>query len=161
MNIRKMEEKDLKKVMDIYNEQIKNSTATFNIEEREMVDQKRWFEEHNDNYPVFIMEIDKKVIGWSALSKWSDREAYQNTAELSIYFEKESRGKGYGKTLMEYTLKKSRETNLHTIISLITGDNKISIKIHEKYDFKKVGVMKEVGRKFGEYLDVMIMQKMI
>jgi len=161
MEIRKIQLKDLKEAKDIYNEEIKTSTATFNIEERTNQVQEKWFEEHTENYPAFVVIENSEVIGWSSLSKWSDREAYRRTAELSIYLSKKSRGKGVGKKLMIYTLDRAKELPLHTVISWITSDNEISIIMHEKYGFKNIGVMKEVGEKFGRLLDVVMMQKMV
>lgn len=161
MIIRKMKEEDLEEVNKIYNEEIRTSTATFNIKEWTNGDQKRWFEEHNKNYPIFVITENQKVVGWSSLSKWSDREAYKRTAELSIYLSKSARGKKLGTQLLNYIIDKAKKLPLHTLISLITSENEISIKIHEKFGFKNVGTMKEVGEKFGKLLDVVIYQKIL
>lgn len=100
-------------------------------------------------------------MGWASFSPWSDRCAYSDTAEISLYVEKASQGEGIGKLLMQALLEAAREANLHTVIVRITDGNQTSIKLHEKFGFEHIGIMREVGRKFGKFWDVVLMQKII
>jgi phosphinothricin acetyltransferase len=149
---------DLEAITKIYNEAIKNTTATFDTEPKSYDEQLKWFNDHNQKYFILVFLSQNNVIGWSSLSKWSDRCAYSETAEISIYIDKANRGKGIGKMLMHETLIKAKSSGIHTILARIAEGSDASIKIHETAGFKHVGIMKEVGRKFGKLLDVYLMQ---
>jgi L-amino acid N-acyltransferase YncA len=97
-------------------------------------------------------------VGWASLSAWSDRCAYADTAEISLYVKEEERGKGIGRKLSGAILQAGKEAGLHTAIARIAEDNDASIHLAESLRFKHIGVMKEVGRKFGKLLDVYLMQ---
>lgn len=99
------------------------------------------------------------VVGWASLSKWSDRLAYADTAEISLYVQESLRGQGIGKRLVEAIVVEGEKVGLHTVIARIAGGNQVSIRLHEAVGFNHIGVMREVGRKFGELLDVYLMQK--
>lgn len=161
MTIRRCEKKDLEEILDIYNDAVRNTTISFDIKERAMEAQVRWFEEHGEHYPIYILEENSEVLAWLSLSRWSGRCAYKNTVELSVYVKKGHRGKGIGKKICDYSLEEAKKLEIHTIISLITEENEISINLHKKYGFETVGVLKEVGKKFDQLLNVIIMQKIL
>jgi L-amino acid N-acyltransferase len=109
--------------------------------------------------PILIAEKDGLVIGWASLSKWSERCAYSDTAEVSVYIKEDHREKGIGRQLLKALLKEGKNRGLHTILARIAEGNQASINLFKSEDFQHVGVMKEVGKKFGKLLDVYIMQK--
>ena len=150
---------DLIGITDIYNEVILNSNATFDTEIKSIEQQKKWYTDHGPQNPIIIAEENRQIVGWASLSKYSTRCAYSDTAELSVYVKKEKQGKGIGKKLMENIVKEGEKVGLHAIISRITDGNKISVQLHENVGFKKIGIMKEVGFKFGKRLDVLLMEK--
>ncbi len=94
-----------------------------------------------------------------SLSKWSDRCAYSDTAEISLYVKEEFQGKGIGKKLLEAIMQEGQKVGLHTVIARVAEDGKASIHLHESVDFEHIGIMREVGRKFGKLLDVHLLQK--
>ena len=100
----------------------------------------------------------ERVLGWASLSQWSDRCAYSDTAELSLYVKEEYRGQGIGNELMTAILEAGRGAGLHSVLARIADGNEISVKVHESAGFATVGVMREAGRKFGRLLDVLLMQ---
>ncbi len=158
ITIRSATEKDLPAILDIYNEAVRNTTATFDTSERTFEQQLEWFRKHKANHPILIAEENNIIIGWASLSPWSDRCAYETTVEVSVYVHHEHRGKKVGSQLLEViTLEGGRVKN-HTVISRITSENKSSIHIHEKIGYRHVGTLKEVGIKFGKLLDVEMMQ---
>jgi phosphinothricin acetyltransferase len=159
VKIRRAIIKDLKEITDIYNEAILKTDATFDTEIKSIQEQKIWFKNHGIKNPILIAEQNGSVVGWASLSQWSDRCAYSDTAELSLYVKEEYQGKGFGKKLMESILKEGKKTGLHAIIARITQGNKLSIQLHEKFGFEHIGIMKEVGQKFGKRLDVYLMEK--
>jgi L-amino acid N-acyltransferase len=162
INIRKAHLEDIYSIRNIYNEAVLNTTATFDTEEKSEENRIDWFLNRDENFPVIVVELNEKIVGYASLNRWSDKKAYDITAEISIYIEPDSRGKGIGKKLIEVIVKVAVEdTNLHSLIARITEGNEHSIHLHELNGFEKVGVMKQAGRKFGKLLDVTFMQKML
>ena len=158
-DIRKADDADIPAIIEIYNEAILTTTATFDIEPKSIAAQRKWFKAHGIRNPIFVAVIDNNVIGWVSLSEYSTRCAYADTAELSLYVKGSFQNQGIGKKLMQAVLTEGKKVGLHTVISRIAGGNKISIYLHKQFSFKDIGVMKEVGKKFGKILDVYIMQK--
>jgi L-amino acid N-acyltransferase YncA len=159
IKVRKALVKDLKAITEIYNEAVLKTDATFDNTPKTLKEQREWFDEHGPHNPVLVADADGKVQGWASLSQWSSRCAYAATAEISIYIKEEHRNQGIGKLLMQAILDAGDEAGLHTVISRITGGNQVSVRLHEKFGFKHIGVMREVGNKFGRMLDVIMMQK--
>ena len=157
-SVRAATEKDLTAILEIYNESVIHSTATFDTEPRTPEKQRAWFFAHKKNHPVLVAEENGVVIGWASFSPWSDRCAYDTTVEVSVYIQKEFRDKGLGNTLLRTLVEAGRSLEIHTVLSRISEGNDASIHLHEKYGFKTIGVMKEVGFKFGRFLDVHMMQ---
>lgn len=157
--IRKATLDDLAAITEIYNQAILRTTATFDTEPKSLDEQKVWFESHGLKYPVIVAEEDGKVIGWASLSKWSDRCAYSDTAEISLYVDEKNRGRRIGRKLLEAIIRQGEKTGLHSIIARIAEGNEVSIHLHQSVGFEHIGIMKEVGRKFGRLLDVYLIQK--
>jgi L-amino acid N-acyltransferase YncA len=159
LNLRPAKIEDLNRITQIYNEAVQTSVATFDTEPKTLEEQRAWFENHGPKYPVFVAEADGVISGWASLSKWSERQAYSDTAEISLYVKEEFRGRGIGRRLMEAIVDEGERVGLHTVIARIAGGNKVSIHLHESLGFEHIGIMREVGRKFGRLLDVNLMQK--
>lgn len=157
--IRKAALADIPAITEIYNEAILTTDATFDNDPKTIAEQTKWFGEHGARNPVLVADVNGKVVGWASLSKWSTRCAYADTAEISLYIKEEYRNRGIGKVLMQGILGEGKKAGLHTVISRITATNNISINLHREFQFEDVGVMKEVGKKFGKLLDVLMMQK--
>lgn len=158
LQIRKATENDLQAILDIYNEAVINTTATFDTTPRTFEKQLEWYKNHKSNHPVFVAEENNTIVGWASLSPYSDRCAYDTTVEVSVYIHHDHRGKKIGSQLLEIITLEGKKVNNHTVISRISSDNLSSIHIHEKIGYKHVGTLKEVGYKFGKLLDVTIMQ---
>lgn len=158
INIRTAKLKDQPSILEIYNEAVLNTTATFDTSPRTIEKQIEWFNNHKQNHPIFIAEENNTIVGWASLSPYSDRCAYDTTVEVSVYIHHNHRGKKIGSQLLEVVTLSGKELNNHTVISRIASENKSSIHIHEKIGYRLVGEMKEVGFKFGRLLDVTIMQ---
>lgn len=156
--IRPATEADLQAINDIYNDAAIKTTATFDTEPKSMTDRRKWFAAHGNLHPILVAEEDGRVVGWASMSRYSDRSAYDGTAEASLYVAEECRGRGIGRQLFEAILAAGKNAGLHTVLSRITADNTISIRLHEQFRFRNVGVLREVGCKFGRLLDVVIMQ---
>jgi L-amino acid N-acyltransferase YncA len=150
---------DLPAITEIYNEAILKTTATFDTEPKTSEEQKIWFADHGPKYPILVAEENGIAVGWASLSKWSDRCAYSDTAEISLYVREDHQGKGIGRKLLEAIVAEGEKTGLHTIIARIAEASQASIHLHKSVGFEHIGTMREVGHKFGKLLDVHLMQK--
>jgi L-amino acid N-acyltransferase YncA len=161
IEIRKAKLEDLAAITEIYNDAILTTTATFDTETKSDAEQSKWFQSHDERHPILVAEVDGKVAGWASLSAWSDRRAYDDTAETSFYVKSSVRGQGIGRALKEAIIGEARRVGLHTLIARVADSNPESLHLNESAGFVRVGTMKEVGRKFGKLLDVHILQKIL
>ncbi len=158
LNIRQATSDDLGQITEIYNDAIQKTTATFDTEPKTAEQQESWFAGHDAGHPILVAEEDGHILAWASLSQWSDRCAYCDTAEISLYVREEYRRKGIGKQLMKAIIQEGKAAGLHTIIARIAGSNKISVDLCRSFGFQYIGTMREVGKKFGNLLDVHLMQ---
>jgi L-amino acid N-acyltransferase YncA len=156
--IRQANPEDLGAITAIYNEAIIDTTATFDTQPKSPEEQRDWFDGHGSRYPIVVAESAGEVLAWASLSQWSDRCAYADTAEISLYVSASRRGMRIGTRLMEAILRRGREAGIHTVLARIADGNEASIRLHARAGFMTVGVMREVGRKFDRLLDVTLMQ---
>ena len=159
-HIRKALENDLPMITEIYNDAIKMTTATFDTTPKTIEEQILWFQDHETRNPIMVAEQDGHIIAWGALSKWSDRCAYTDTAEVSLYVTEPYQGKGIGTQLLTQLLNEGKKQGLHAVIARITEGNTHSLSLHESLGFFRIGTMKEVGVKFGKRLDVHLLEKL-
>ena len=158
LTIRRAALPNLDAITEIYNAAILKTVATFGTEPKTDAEQKSWFDGHGPKYPILVAEQDGLIVGWASLSMWADRCGYSDTAEGSLYVREEHQGRGIGRKLMEAMAQEGKKAGLHTVIARIAEGNEVSIHLAESAGFKHIGVMKEVGRKFGKLLDVYLMQ---
>jgi phosphinothricin acetyltransferase len=158
LNIRQATLADLGQITEIYNDAIQKTTAIFDTEPKTLEEQESWFANHDASHPVLIAEEDGLIVAWASLNQWSDRCAYNATAEISLYVKEEYRGKGIGKQLMKAIIQEGKTAGLHTVIARIAGSNKISADLCKSFGFQYIGTMREVGKKFDKLLDVHLMQ---
>ena len=163
MIIRPATEADLEAILQIYNEAVLTTTASYDYEPRTLEHRKQWFRDHQaQNYPVFVaVNPEGGVIGWSALNRYHDRPGYRYTTENSIYVSPAAQGQGVGKLLLPPLIQAARELGLHAIIAAIDAANDVSIRLHARFGFVQVGHFKEVGFKFDRWLDVVYMQLLL
>lgn len=158
--IRKATEHDLSAIKDIYNYAVLNTTATYDINPRDDKYFADMLSEHTGKYLLAVYEDNGDIIGYVALSQFSRRDAYDITAELSVYVKADCQNKHIGTQLMEYALSYAQtENRFLTIVSLITSDNEHSIYLHKKFGFEFGGRIKNAGFKFDRLLGVDIYYK--
>lgn len=158
--IRKAAEHDLSAIKDIYNYAVLNTTATYDINPRDDKYFANMLREHTGKYLLAVYEDNGDIIGYVALSQFSRRDAYDITAELSVYVKADCQNKHIGTQLMEYALSYAQtENRFLTIVSLITSDNEHSIYLHKKFGFEFGGKIKNAGFKFNRMLGVDIYYK--
>jgi L-amino acid N-acyltransferase YncA len=161
VTVRRAEIADVPAIADIYNEAIATTTATFDTEPKSVAERTQWLQSHDERHPVLVAVVDGKVVGWASLTRWSERRAYDDTAETSFYVHSTHRGRGVGRKLKEAAIEEARRLGYHSLIARIAEGSHESVHLNESAGFVHVGTLKEVGRKFGRLSDVHIMQKML
>jgi L-amino acid N-acyltransferase len=151
---------DAEAIRSIYNDAVRTTTATFDTEPRGPVAQRRWMAAHAPPYSVLVAERDGRVVGWASLSAWSDRRAYDATAEVSEYVAAAERGHGIGRAMLGRLLRDADRRGFHSMIARIADGNRASLRLHRAFGFRRIGVMREVGLKFGRRIDVHLLQRM-
>ncbi len=156
MIIRTAEEKDMPAMLEIYNYEVEYGLSTFDLNPKTMEERMEWFKAHNiGNHPLIVAEEEGKAVGYASLSSYRDKEAYATSVELSVYIDKNYRCKGIAGALSAAILEiaKGRD-DIHTVISVITGGNEASVRLHERLGFVHCGTIREVGVKFGKLLNI-------
>jgi L-amino acid N-acyltransferase len=160
MQISRATPEHFEQIIEIYNWAIAHSTSTLDTELKNLHNYEQFLSSLL-TYPFYVILQKNYVLGWACLKPYSDRKAYEETVELSIYIDSKFHNQGLAKLLLAELFNQAKKFKIHTIISRITTDSQASIHLHKKFGFIEVGTLKEVGNKFGKRLDVIIMQKFL
>jgi phosphinothricin acetyltransferase len=150
---------DLEAINAIYNHYVLHSTATYQTAPESMADRLAWFAAHGDAHPITVAMAGGEVVGWGSLSHFHRRQAYQYTVENSVYVRHDLHRRGIGRAILADLIERARAARHHTIIAGIDGDQAASVALHAAMGFVKVGHLRQVGHKFGRWLDVIYMQR--
>ena len=161
LNIRHSEVSDIDAITQIYNEAILTTTATFDLEPKSREDRLQWFHSHDTRHPILVAEVDRDVVGWASLNVWNPRPAYDNTAETSFYVKARHRGQGIGRRLKAAIIEEARRLKFHTLIAGAAEGSDASLHLNRSFGFEVVGTFRNVGWKFGKWLDVTYLQKFL
>ncbi len=165
MRVRPAELSDAEDIAEIYNREVLGSTATFDLVPRSIEDQRAWLIDRSGAHAVLVA-IDESgevpaMAGFASLSPFRARPAYSTTVESSVYVHPDHRRRGVARTLMIDLLATAQSHGFHSIIARIADSQEASLALHEDMGFELVGVEREVGRKFGRWLNVSVMQVML
>ena len=152
---------DAPAIMAIYNRYITRTTVSFEtkpLSENSMLER---IEAISSEFPYFVYEYDGAVVGYCYAHLWKERAAYSKTLETTVYLAPEACGKGFGAELMHHLIEACRERGFHSLIACITAENSRSVAFHEALGFRKVSHFRQVGRKFGRWLDVVDLQLLL
>jgi phosphinothricin acetyltransferase len=153
---------DAEAIRAIYNQEVVGSTVTFDMVPRSTDEQLAWLREHRGAHPAIVaVRGDGTVAGFGSLSPYRSRPAYSTSVEDSVYVDPCDRGQGIGGLLLTELVRLAGLHGFHTIMARIVGGHEVSIALHRTCGFELVGVEREVGRKFGRWLDVALMQRMV
>ncbi|HSH25633.1 MAG TPA: arsinothricin resistance N-acetyltransferase ArsN1 family A [Massilibacterium sp.] len=152
---------DLEHIRRIYNQGIEEEAPNVEMKLKTTEEMKQWFDSHDERFQVFVMIVDNRIIGWAAINQYSVRDAYQGIGEISIYFDRFARGKGYGVKLLNAVENHAREHDFHKLVLFMLTKNKHGQKLYEKLGFHPVGIFKKQGLVHGEYVDIMAMEKLL
>jgi phosphinothricin acetyltransferase len=161
MIVRLAQATDAEAIRAIYNLEVTESTVTFDLVPRSPEEQRAWLAAHAGAHPAVVAADDGEVVGFGSLSPYKDRAAYATTVEDSVYVHRDRRGRGVGRLILAELLTLATAHGFHAVVARIVGDHDASIALHTSCGFTMVGVEKEVGRKFGRWLDVVELQRLL
>ena len=159
--IRPAQIQDLEQMLNIYNAEILNGTATWNDREKSLDDFHHWFKNLiTQQFPLFVAEDleSKRIAGYADYSLFRQIHGFKHTVEHSVFIHPDFTRQGLGKALMLKLIEHAKQHHIHVMVAAIDHANKASIVLHEKLGFKQTGYMPEVGQKFGQWRDLVLMQ---
>jgi phosphinothricin acetyltransferase len=155
MDIRQAILEDAPSVTDIYNHYIRTSHATFELEPIDPSEMRRRIQSTiNDGFPFLVVKLDDLVAGYTYARQFRPRPGYSHAVEVAVYVKQGLHGKRLGGALYTELFGRLFENGAHTLIATIALPNDASVRLHEKLGFEKAGHFREVGRKFGRWVDV-------
>ncbi|HEY2814561.1 MAG TPA: GNAT family N-acetyltransferase [Acidimicrobiales bacterium] len=152
---------DNEAIRAIYNVEVAESTVTFDLVPRSPEQQQRWLSARSGAHAVLVAEDAGEVVGFASLSPYRDRPAYSTSVEDSVYVRRDRQGQGVGKALLAELRRLATAHGFHAVMARIVGGHEASIALHRAEGFEIVGTEREVGRKFGRWLDVLVMQALL
>jgi L-amino acid N-acyltransferase YncA len=163
ITIRTAETTDLPAILDIYNDAVLNTTASYDYEPHTLEQRHGWFEQHQAmGYPVLVaINAEGVVVGWGSLSKFRDKIGYQHSVEHSVYVAPDARRQGIGRLLLIALIEAACALDKHVIIGGVDASNEASRRLHESLGFEAVAHFKQVGYKFDRWLDLIFYQKVL
>jgi len=156
-----MQEPDLSIVKEIYDYYILNSTATYYTDKITIDELKQFIPVGNKKYPSFLIRTGDTTVGFCYLSQYKKRQAYDRTAEVSVYLRHDLTGQGIGKVALEHLENVAKENGIPVLLGIISADNERSIKLFENCGYERCGYLRQIGEKFNQLLDVSFYQKFI
>ncbi len=155
---------DAAAIRAIYNHEVENHTTTLDMVPRSLDDQRTWIAQRSGAFSAVVAvagdEADA-VVGFASMSPYRERAAYSPTVEDSIYVSRAHGGAGIGRLLMNDLIETARGSGFHSMVARIEASGAASRALHRACGFELVGIERQVGRKFGRWLDVAIMQLML
>lgn len=149
---------DSQDLLEIYNYYVLNTAVTFDIEPLTLKAFETKLIRIESEYPFLVFEEHNEILGFAYGSRFRPKPAYNNTVESTVYVKHTVHGKQIGTKLYAALLDKLKQTSLHTVLGVLTIPNKASVKLHEKFGFKQVAELREVGLKFGKWQNIGIWQ---
>jgi len=162
VQIRPAELADAEAIAAIYNVEVLESTATFDLTPRSLEEQRTWQMERSGAHAVLVAQDEQGgIAGFASLSAFRSRPAYSPTVESSVYVATTHRRQGVARLLMIDLIATAQSHGFHSIIARIADSQIASLDLHESMGFDLIGIEREVGRKFGRWLDVAVMQVLL
>lgn len=155
MKIRPATRADLPAILDIHNDAVRRLDALWLDTEDTLEDREKWFAAWQAaNLPVLVaVDETDQVLGYASYGTYRPREGYRLTVEHSVYVFPHAQGKGAGRALLDAVIDDARQKGYHAIVAVIEAGNTHSIRMHEKFGFEGGGLLRQVGQKFGRWLD--------
>ena len=161
MEVRGAQLEDAEVIRAIYNLEVTTSTVTFDLVPRSSAEQRSWLLDRSGAHLALVAEDNGEVVGFGSLSPYRDRPAYRTTVEDSVYVHRDHQGRGIGTVLLAALVDGATRSGFHAVMARVVGGHTASIALHERLGFEVVGTEREVGRKFGRWLDVVLLQRLL
>lgn len=160
--IQDVESGDAERICRIYNHYVEHTTITFE-EEPVSIEamQTRIAEVRSCGLPWIVYCDGGETLGYAYAGRWKPRSAYRHSVESSVYLDKERVGKGIGSALYEELLSRLRKASIHAVVGGVALPNEASVRLHEKFGFRKVAHFQQIGLKFGRWIDVAYWQLLL
>jgi L-amino acid N-acyltransferase YncA len=178
--VRLASEADAEAICRIYNQGIEDRVATLETEVRTVPERRDWLKSRSPRHPVIVAEAPEPstapvspppprggaagpatIVGWGSLNVFNPREAYRFVADFSVYVERAWRGKGVGGVLLERLIELARQHGFHKMVLSAFPTNASGVALYEKFGFRTVGIYHEQGLLDGQWVDTMIMEKLL
>ena len=152
---------DAEAICRIYNQGIEDRVATLETELRTPEERRQWLAGRSPRHPVIVAEANGEVVGWGSLNVYNAREAYRFVADFSVYVERAFRGKGVGRVLLETLIALAREHGFHKMVLSAFPTNASGMALYTKLGFRTVGVYREQSLLDGQWVDTIIMERLL
>ena len=155
---------DAEAIRAIYNHEVENHTTTLDLIPRTLEGQREWIAQRSGAFSavVAVMRVTPDlVVGFASMSPYRERAAYSTTVEDSVYVARDHAGNGIGRALMTELIDTARGSGFHSMVARIEASGEASRALHRACGFELIGVERQVGRKFGRWLDMAVMQLML
>jgi len=160
MIVRDATENDLPQILAIYNDVIARSTAVWTEQPSTLDERRNWFSARQAaGYPVLVAASEGAVLGFASFGDFRAWPGYRHTVEHSIHVRAQDRRRGVGSTLLPALVERARALDKHVLLAGSDGDNEASIAFHRRFGFTDAGRLREVGRKFGRWIDLVFLQR--
>lgn len=157
--LRDATEADLPAILAIYNHAVAETTAIWNEILVDLDNRKAWYDlRQARGFPILVAEVEGGIAGYASYGDWRPFDGFRQSVEHSVYVEKDHYGRGLGKALMSALIERARAGNIHVMVAAIEAGNTGSIALHKSLGFRLVGTHHEVGKKFGRWLDLTMME---
>ncbi|TQS73675.1 GNAT family N-acetyltransferase [Rhodobacteraceae bacterium] len=153
---------DAAMIAEIYNDAALNTTAIWNTTQVDADNRAAWLETRQQNgFPVLVFEDAGQVLAYASFGTFRPFDGFDLSVEHSIYAHPSARGRGIGTVLLQALIARAQKMGMHQMVAAISADNPGSIRLHERLGFTQTGQMPEIGRKFGRWLDLVLLQKQL
>lgn len=162
VSVRSATIEDIPAILSIYNDAVRHTTAIWIDEEADFDNRRDWFMERRvAGFPVLVATDGDEILGYATYGPFRPHEGYRHTVENSVYVRADRRGRGIGAMLLASLIEAARSEGRHVIVAAIEAGNEVSLILHARFGFRETARMPEVGRKFGRWLDLVMMQLII
>ncbi len=161
MEIRLAHRADAEGIREIYNHEATRERTVFDLRPRSLTEQQEWLAERSGAHSVIVATDGDEIVGFASLSPYRPRPAYNTSVESSVFVRRDYQRRGIGRELLERLVALAAEHGFHSMIARIAGENESSVALHAECGFEIVGTEREVGRKFGRWMDCTVMQRLL